>query len=91
MTRLTLIAPLILAACAPAFDCPRGYVICDPATKRCICDRPTASLPDVVRGEAEDRPEAREPEHHGGEHHDPEPDREHDEAAHDAWQERNGL
>lgn len=88
MKPLIITAALALSACAA--PCPQEQIVCDPATKRCICDRPTASLPDVVRGEAEDRPEAREPEHHGGEHHDPEPDREHDEAAHDAWKERTG-
>lgn len=81
MTRLTLIAPLILAACAPALDCERRLI---PTLGTPVCER-------QMEREGERNTPAGEAPHHGGEHHDPEPDRELDEAAHDAWQERNGL
>lgn len=88
--------PLILAACAPAL--PRCDLRIPPECRAedrdCTCERPTSNLPDTARGEAEPRetvrPEPEKPDHEG-EHHDPEPHRVSDEAAHDAWKERNGL
>ena len=92
MKPLIITAALALSACA--VPCPQEQIVCDPAAKLCICERPTSSLPDTARGEAEPRetvrPEPEKPDHEG-EHHDPEPHRVDNEAAHDAWQERNGL
>lgn len=89
MTRLSLIALLTLTACAPFQDCPRENIICDPATKRCVCNRPTASLPAIERERGDTpRPEVTPHEPHGPEHPGPEPRREDDPVAHDAWEDR---
>lgn len=76
MTRLTLITPLILAACAPALDCERRLI---PTISTPACER------QMERGGERNAPPHEAPEH------DPEPHRVDNEAAHDAWQERNGL
>ena len=97
MTRIIIATPLALAACA--IPCPQDRVICDPATKTCICERPTGSLAAAMRGEgtdrrdppAVDRPEpprdhVTEPEPHDD---DPEPDSATHPDEHRGWQERN--
>ena len=45
MTRLIYAIPLALAACT--VPCPQDQIVCDPATKTCICERPTATLPAI--------------------------------------------
>ena len=42
MKHLVIAIPLALAACAT--PCPQDQIVCDPATKTCICERPTATL-----------------------------------------------
>ena len=60
-----IILPAILAACA--VPCPQDQIVCDPATKTCICERPTATLPaidkrgDRVTKAPERETESREP------------------------------
>lgn len=68
MTRLTLIAPLFLAACAPQITCERVWR--DPVTGLYGCERPTATLPVRADHDGPDRPD-HEPEHgHEPEHSD---------------------
>lgn len=100
--------PLFLAACA---DCPplsRADVLaCQRQAEAgltrledCICDRPTASLPDTLRERGDRMPDADrsvtpeppkpEPEPEGPKHPGKEPPREAGEAAHDVWKEAGG-
>lgn len=88
MTRLILTIPLALAACA--VPCPQDRVICDPATKTCICERPTGSLATTMRGEGTDRrdpPSVDRPEPPRDHVTEPEPDVEPDRQTDpDGWQ-----
>ena len=75
--KIVFALPLILAACTPALECVRDNP--DPKTGILTCER-----------QMEREGERNAPPHEAPEH-DPEPHRVDNEAAHDAWQERNGL
>jgi len=94
MIRLTPI--LLLAACT--VPCPQDQIVCDPATKTCICERPTATLSAIdKRGDrttkAPERPVTRDPVDDSGMFDGKEPargdyDNERDyRDAHDSWKE----
>ena len=89
-----IILPAILAACT--VPCPQDQIVCDPATKTCICERPTATLSAIdKRGDrstkAPERPVTRDPVDDSGMFDGKEPargdyDNEGDyRDAHDAW------
>ena len=98
--KLVYVLPAILAACAT--PCPQDQIVCDPATKTCICERPTATLSvidkrgDRATPKAPERPVTRDPVDDSGMFDGKEPargdyDNERDyRDAHDSWKEGRG-
>ena len=97
--KLVYVLPAVLAACT--VPCPQDQIVCDPATKTCICERPTATLSAIdKRGDratkAPDRPVTRDPVDDSGMFDGKEPargdyDNERDyRDAHDSWKEGRG-
>ena len=97
--RFLIMVMLSLSACA--IPCPQERVICDPATRTCICERPTGTLAAVDRADCMDgatwrdacsrdraaveRPEPEEPGGHWATR-DNEPDSRTDPEGHRDWQ-----
>ena len=97
--KLVYVLPAILAACT--VPCHQDQIVCDPATKTCICERPTATLAAIdKRGDrstkAPEHPVTRDPVDDSGMFDGKEPargdyDNEGDyRDAHDSWKEGRG-